>query len=279
MKKKVVAISVLAITLAFLSMSVVAAEEEKKVMPWEKFSLSLGGFITTVNSDVRIGSQTAGIGIDVNPEDALGLDSSVFVFRADASYRFTENRRHRFDLSYIDLRRSATRTIQRDIQFRDHTFTAGTTLDTLFDIQLIRGAYSYSLYQDDRIDLGLSFGAYVAPIKLRLSSSTSGNAEEQNVTAPLPVLGLRFDFAITPKLFLKQGLDVFYMQYGNFQGSLIDAKVNVEYNIWKHVGVGVGYDYFRIMIKADGDNYPGTNLVGQIQFNYGGLLLYGKYFF
>jgi hypothetical protein len=91
----------------------------------------------------------------VNGEDALGLDSSLTVFRADAVYRFTSNRRHRFDLSYVDLRRSATRTLQTDIQIKDQTFPVGTTVDSLFDIKIIRGAYSYSLFQDERIDLGL----------------------------------------------------------------------------------------------------------------------------
>ena len=223
--KKGMGIYVAVFALAFLSPSVVAAEEGEKAKPWERFNLNLGGFVTTFNSDIRIGSQSSGFGIDVNGEDALGLDSSLTVFRADAVYRFTDNRRHRFDLTYIDLRRSATRTLQSDIQIKDQTFSAGTTVDSLFDIKIIRGAYSYSLFQDERIDLGLSAGLYVMPIKIRVSSSHSGTAEEESITAPLPVLGLRFDFAITPKFFLKQNIDFFYLQYQNFQGSLLDAKI------------------------------------------------------
>jgi hypothetical protein len=275
--KKVIGIYVIVFTLAFLSPLVVAAEEGGK--PWERFSLNVGGFITNLNSDFRIGSQTLGTGVDVNVEDALGLDSSVFVFRADALWRFTSNRRHRFDLNYYDLRRSSSKTLQADIQIKDQTFPVGTTVDSLFDLKIIRGAYSYSLFQDNRFDLGLSVGAYVAPIKIRLSSSSSGAVEEESITAPLPVLGLRFDFAITPKLFLKQNIDVFYFQYENFQGGLFDAKVGLEYNIWKYVGVGIAYEYFRLQVKAESDNYPGIDMVGKIQFNYGGLLLYGKVYF
>jgi hypothetical protein len=68
----------------------------------------------------------------VNVEDALGLNSSIFVFRADALYRFTSNRRHRLDLNYIDLRRSSTKTLGSDIQIGDQIFTAGTTVDTVY---------------------------------------------------------------------------------------------------------------------------------------------------
>jgi hypothetical protein len=235
--------------------------------------------VTTLNSDFRIGSQSLGVGLDVSPEDALGLDSSLTVFRADALYRFTSNRRHRFDLGYIDLRRSATKTIQADIQIKDRIFPVGTTVDSLFDLKIIRAAYSYSFFQDERFDLGLSAGLYVAPIKIRVSSTSSGAAEEQSITAPLPVVGLRFDFAITPKFFLKESIDVFYFQYQNFSGGLFDAKVGLEYNIWKYVGVGVAYDYFRLQFKVDGNDYPGLDMVGKLQFNYGGILLYGKFYF
>jgi hypothetical protein len=277
--RKIMWICGIAFALAFLPPSVVAAEEGQKEKPWERFSLNLGGFVTTLNSDLRIGSKSSGVGIDVNGEDALGLDSSITVFRADAVYRFTSNRRHRFDLSYLDLRRGATKTLQADIQIKDQTFSAGTTVDSLFDLKIIRGAYSYSLFQDERLDLGLSAGVYVAPIKIRLSSSRTGAAEEESITAPLPVLGLRFDFAITPKFFLKQNIDFFYLQYQNFQGSLVDAKIALEYNVWKHLGFGIAYDYLRIQVKAEGQNYPGIDMVGKLQFGLGGLLLYGKFYF
>jgi hypothetical protein len=275
--KKGMGIYVILFSLAFLFPSVVAAEEGEKAKPWERFSLNVGGFIATVNSDIRLGAESAAL--DISPEDFLGLDSSVFVFRADALWRFTSNRRHRFELSYYDLRRASTKTIDADIQINDKIFTAGTTVDTLFDIQVVRAGYSYSLIQDDRFDLAIGGGLYVMPIRIKLSSTSSGEASDEGITAPLPVAGLRFDFAITPKLFLKESLDVFYFQYQNFQGGLFDIKLGLEYNIWKHFGVGVAYDYFRLWFKAEGQDYPNINMVGKIQFNYGGILLYGKLFF
>ena len=230
-----------------------------------------------MNSDFQLSSKS--VGLEVSPEDALGLDSSVSAFRADALWRFTSNRRHRFDLSYIDLRRASTKTLEADIQIKDRVFSTGTTVDSLFDVQVIKAAYSYSLFQDERFDLGLSGGLYVMPIRIKLSSTSSGAAEDEGITAPLPVLGLRFDFAITPKFFLKESIDVFYFQYQNFSGGLFDAKVGLEYNIWKHFGVGVAYEYFRLQVKAEGQDYPYIDLAGKIQFNYGGILLYGKLFF
>lgn len=61
-----------------------------------------------------------------------------------------------------------------------------------FDFQIINGGFSYSLFQDDRFDLGLSAAAFIAPIKIRVSSSKTGAAGEESVAAPLPFVGLHF---------------------------------------------------------------------------------------
>lgn len=74
-------------------------------------------------------------------------------------------------------------------------------------------------------------------------------------------------------------LDFFYLEYGDFHGSLLAAKVALEYNLWKYVGVGLAYDVFRLQVKGEGKDYPGIDLVGKQDISYGGLLLYGKFYF
>ena len=68
--------------LAVVLLSVVnpAATGEGKTeppMPWETFGANVGVFLAGIDSNIRIGS-----GIDV--EEALDLDSTNTVFRADA---------------------------------------------------------------------------------------------------------------------------------------------------------------------------------------------------
>jgi len=64
--------------------------------PWEKFSLNAGYFISNTNTDLSIGS---GLGVTLDVEELLGLDTNNNVFRIDAFWRFTENRRHRLDFT------------------------------------------------------------------------------------------------------------------------------------------------------------------------------------
>lgn len=58
-----------------------AGEWEPNETPWEQFGVDIGVFLSAVDSHFRIGS---GIGLDVDVEDLLGLETTNSVFRADA---------------------------------------------------------------------------------------------------------------------------------------------------------------------------------------------------
>jgi len=96
----------------------------------------------------------------------------------------------------------------------------------------------------------------------------------EKFTAPLPVFGLSMDVALTPKWFIRSGAQVFYLQYDNFTGSILEFRTALEYNPWKHVGIGVGFDTFGLRLEADGEDWPGIDLKGNVEFNYAGVQLY-----
>ena len=98
--------------------------------------------------------------------------------------------------------------------------------------------------------------------------------------APLPVVGLRMDIALTPKWFIRTGGQVFYIEFDNFTGSLLKFRAAVEYNPWKHVGLGLGFDSLsaRLEVKDDTD-WPGVDFKGKVDFNYTGLQAYVRLFF
>lgn len=276
--KKIIWVYSITIVAVMFSQPVLADQDDSAKGPWERFSFNLGAFITLLNSDVRIGSEALGLGIDIDVEEALDLDTSTTVFRAGALYRFGRSRRHRLDLTYFDLRRRGTKVLERDIEFDDQKFTIGTTIDSFFNVRIFKGAYNYSFFQDDRFDVALSLGLYVTPIDIGISAAGIGT-EEEHITAPLPVFGLRADFALTPKLFLKQKLEFFYLEIDNFKGSILDGSIGLEYNAWKHVGFGIAADVLSLRIEAEGEDYPTIDFRGNIEFNYVGLHLYTKIYF
>ncbi len=225
------------------------------------------------------------MGLTVNVEDLLGLDTNENVFRIDASWRFTDNRRHKLDFKWFSFRRDGNTTIGQDIPIKDEndnpiTIPAGSQVVTKFDLDIYEAAYSYSFIQDDRMDLAFSIGLYFMPIDFELNATGLINVDETaRFTAPLPTLGLRMDFAIAPKWFLRSNFEIFYVEIKEFTGTIYESGVAIEYLPWKHVGFGLGFNTFDLDIKADGEDYPGIDFKGEIEFRYTGLLLYAKLYF
>ena len=278
MMKKIAFILFVLLTPILLSQPVHAESTGAEDLPWERFSLQVGGFISFLNSDVRIGSKELGVGLDIDVEEALGLETSLSVFRVDVLYRFGRSRRHRWDLAYFDFRRDASKVLESDIDFNGRTFPIGTTVESLFNLRIFRLSYSYSFFQDDRFDFSVSGGFYIIPIEVGIRADGVGD-EKMDIAAPLPTIGFRADLAITPKLFIIQGMEVFWLKFQNYQGSILSTHTAIEYRVWKHIGFGLGYDAFRLTIEAEGEDYPTIDFVGSIKTDYAGLLLYAKFFY
>ena len=247
--------------------------------PWEKFSLSGGYFIANSDTDLSLGS---GLGVTVSVEDLLGLDTANNVFRIDGSWRFTDNRRHKFDFTWFSFRRDGSKTVGQDFTIEDEDgnpteILAGTLVESKFNLDIYRGRYSYSFFQDDRMDLAFSIGVYVMPIEIGLNATGLINVDETaRFTAPLPSFGLRMDFAITPEWFVRSNFEIFYVEIEDFTGTLYESNVAIEYIPWKHLGFGLALNVFDLGIEADGEDYPGIDFKGELNFRYTGLLLYVK---
>jgi hypothetical protein len=281
MQKRLLCSLILVVSLIFCSLTFAGEQTQKSAdVPWETFSLNLGGFISTVDSGIGLGINS--IGVDVDLEEALGLDTSITAFRVDTFWRFTDNKRHRFDFSWFDLNRDATKVLQRVIEIGDQVFPVGATIDSSLDMSIFKATYSYSFFQDDRFDLAASAGLFVIPIDYSIRSTTNvyNGFEQDSITAPLPVIGLRGDFAITPKLFFKTNLDFFYVEFDNYVGSIVDVRMALEYNFFKNIGFGLGFEHVQVDVEAEGDSdVPGVNFNGNILFDYSGVLLYTKIYF
>jgi hypothetical protein len=272
-----------AVTWAILGPKAALAESTPPPFePWEKFSLSLGAFLSKTNTNVRVGS---GVGVDVDMEKALGQKDQNTVFRAESLWRFSHNRKHRIDASWFAMRRSASKTTTQDFNIKDRednlvTIPAGTQIDSHFNLDIIETLYSYSFLQDDRVDLAVAGGFFMMPIDFGLQATGFPNVERKfKFTAPLPVLGLRMDVALTPKWYIRSSSQFFDVEYEDISGHLMQIRMAVECRPVKHLGIGVGVDNMRMELEASKDNPANIDLSGNIKFQYTGLQLYGKFLF
>jgi len=258
-----------AATALFVVAPPVSAQVESGPGGHERASVSFAAFVTDRETHVRLDSAQHG-GTDINLEDDLGFDPNLTVARIDGHYWFNE--RHRFDGTYFDLNRSAEHRIDRTIDFGDKTYAINTAISAQQEFNIFKLDYTYAFLAPERGFLGITGGLYVSKSKYTLNAGTVATTESEDLTAPLPVIGLRGDYSVTDKITLGGAWEWFGFESDNVDGHLTDFYVGADYRITKRFAAGLAYN--RVSTSLGARDSGGFE--GRLSWRYDGMLLYAK---
>jgi hypothetical protein len=263
--------------IAALSVLASGVHAQADLAPWEKGSLQIGGFVSTIHSELRLDS-AQGLGANVDLENGIGLDSAFSTYRIDGVYRFGSTRRHQIEVHYYVSDRDGSRTLEDSLEVGDVVFPAGTGVTSELDLWFLNLDYSYAFLQDDRVRIGGSLGLHTTGIDFQIATIDGTRTEQERLTAPLPVVGLRGEVILARPWRLKGSIDLFYLEYDRYEGSLVDTSLALEYLPFKNVGFGLGLNIVRYGVKAE-ETSDVIDFNGKVQLDFVGALVYVKLFF
>ena len=133
--------------------------------------------------------------------------------------RWRINQRWRIDAEFFQLNRTGERVIDRQIQWGDQTFAVNTSVASKFNFYDLRISGGYSFFRTPDKELGIGLGLHMAWYDVSLNGPST-NGDGQDVLAPLPVLSLYGQFALTDPWAVGARLDRFSLSYGKFSGSI-----------------------------------------------------------
>jgi hypothetical protein len=235
-------------------------------------TLKGGYFFSNSNTEVRIDGPI-GPGAAINLEEVLGLDENVDTYDVGVEWRFFD--RHRFNVSYFDLSRDGSKFVSATLDLGRPTdpTTYSTVLNTEFDWKVFSATYTWSFLQTNTYEVGFTIGANITKLKLGIETFQGKVEAAENATVPLPVLGLTAAYAFTPKLILKGNGGWFGIKIGDVDGSQWVASIDLEYNMWKYVGFGLGYRFYRIDVGVTDEDFK-----GDIRYDYNGFQAFLKFY-
>lgn len=231
----------------------------------DTFFLGLGAFAASSNTEARLDSPS-GVGTSIDMEDLMGLDSNDVVFQGLARWRFTQ--RWRLELEHFELNRSNSKAITGQIEWGDQTFPVNTVVDTEFNIAVTRLSVGYSFFQRQDKELGIALGFHVTDLQAGMSAG-GGNADEGEVLAPLPVISMYGQFALTDVWALSSRIDAFRLEYDPYEGHVFSLGIDMLCQPWRHFGFGFGWRSLEIEASVDDGDWRGeisTNYQGPIVF-------------
>ncbi|HSG11330.1 MAG TPA: hypothetical protein VLB10_06245 [Gammaproteobacteria bacterium] len=233
----------------------------------DRFKVSLGYFLPALNTDLRADSSTLGPGTNFDLEADLGVEDDQDLARIDGYVRLGE--RHRIGLGYFTLDRGGSRVLTRDIQFGDVTFTTGTGVSASIETDITIANYMYSFFQRPNQELALALGVHYLDAETRLATTGGAVTETASAAGPLPLIGLDYVYAPTPRVHLGLLGQWFSADVDTYDGSIINARATAEYFVHKNIALGIGYNYFRVNVDTDDSDFKGS-----LDWDYNGLQVF-----
>jgi len=214
----------------------------------DRLRVSLGGFYADINTSARYNTNTGGAGIDVNFQDALGLSSRKLVGEAGMYWRFGE--RWHLGVDYFSINRSGSRILSQDVTWGGQTFPVGTNVNSQSKISDLRTGVGYSFFRRSDKEVGIGVGVHWTGLKSSVDASGVG-AEAASVTAPLPVVFMYSNVALTDTWAMSTRLDWLSLNYGNYSGSIRAVAFDFIYQPYTHVAFGVGWHAMLLNLGVD----------------------------
>jgi hypothetical protein len=242
--------------------------------PWKRLTLKGGYFFANTDNTIRLDPTGGGSGTEIDLEDVLGLDENVDSFDVGVKWRFFD--RHSISVGYFDLTRDASTAIGGTIIIGDAPpIVFGDVINTEFKWNTVSAFYTWSFLQTNKYEVGLNIGAHVTTFKFSVASTNLPmlKADSKSVTAPLPVLGLMGAYAFTPKLVLRADAGWFGIKVGEVEGSQWAVNLDLEYNMWKYMGFGIGYKFYTLDVDITEDDFKAS-----INTTYNGFTLFLKFY-
>ena len=164
------------------------------------------------------------------------------------------------------MSRDNSKTWNRDIEWGGDIYPVGVKVDAEFSFTVIEVAYEYAFLKRDKYELDGSIGLHYTDMSasLKAKAEVSGGQLEgdisnsASVAAPLPVIGLRGIWDLSHNFWLDATAQYFALSIDDIDGSLQDYRVLVTWQPKKWLGIGIGYNRFKLDVDVNKDDFNGV---------------------
>ncbi|WP_293634717.1 DUF481 domain-containing protein [Shewanella sp. CG12_big_fil_rev_8_21_14_0_65_47_15] len=230
------------------------------------FTIELGGFYSQSDSNMQVTNPSTGNNFTLDYESDLQLAENEFLPFVELNYHFNE--RHNIYIDWKQLHRSAetlalAKPFQIEINDTIYDIKAGGKLNSTLNIDILRLGYGYDIFQGSNYDVGVSLGLHTMFIKMgfegvigvcaasELLNNVCGSQAiprmvDENITAPLPDIGLYANYEFTPGWELVSHAQYFSVKLDDVEGELVDVKLGIDAQITSNWSMSVAYNYYKV---------------------------------
>ena len=256
------------------------AEEQADVHPYltQKYFLDTGVYFPDRTMRITVDGPAAGPSDIIDVHSEFGLDRSDETFSLNFGWRFGE--KWQLGAQYFESSGAKQAVLNEDTDWGDFTFGQGSSVVAGTEFRLIRLFFARRFESREHHEFGLGVGIHWLELGAFIEGdvilSGGGNAfrrESASVSAPLPNIGAWYTYSISPKWALKARVDWLNADVGDYDGSLINSALGINYQMFDHAGVGLSYNFFDLDVGINSSGWRGN-----AQTIYEGLYVYVSFY-
>jgi hypothetical protein len=204
------------------------------------FTVSAGVlFGSNVDTKLRLDSRHRDLGTTIDLEDLLGLKGSAESFSGQVTWRL--HRRHRVSFAMYALKR---RSLTRDIDIGDTTWTVGAQVGSSFNTSYATFSYRWSPILTSRISAGISLQIPVLYFTTTLTATTPNlqltTKRKSDATVPIPLPGLHATVRLARPLYLDAQAQYLKVSVFDIDADIVTFIGTVNYYPFRSLGVAMG---------------------------------------
>jgi hypothetical protein len=257
-------LAVLAAGLGGLTAAPVAAQPALRADAAQRIWVEVSGYYPSMRSRARADLPGIGVGTDIDFERDLGLADAKTLPAVQAGVRLGGG--WWLEAEYMNLRRSASRRLDRDIVWEDTRYPASVTLSSRFDSDVVRLSVGRSWLASPGLELAAVFGVHATRFEVRLAGElTLGGAsagrrvvEREQLWVPLPTIGLGARLALAPAVDLRARVDWFSLSTGDVSGRLLAASTGLQWSVSPSFGVHAGWRFVDYEVSMARSRWTGA---------------------
>lgn len=223
---------------------------------------NIGVYFAKRHFEASANGSIAGITRSFDFESSAGLDDRPDVFMAEFGWQFTP--KWGVALQYFGSDRSATRTLNESIEWRDLVFDIGVRVDSATSLDVTRLFFARKFRDSGPHSLRLGAGIHWLNIKASLAGEAtlvdlSREFRRSVVKAqfPMPNIGAWYRYSPSRRWMFNVRADWLSASVDKYDGGILNASVGVNFNPWQHVGLGLSYQYFSLDGAVKEENWRG----------------------
>jgi hypothetical protein len=237
-------------TLTLALVAVLAHADDYLSPTEERVRLSLGVEHLSTTTDLRLDSSAGVPGTPIDAENILGLPSSDFEVKFQATVRVGEVNRLRFD--YFTLDRTGQNTLPATVVFRNVVLQTGDPVQSSLSLRTLGITYEYSFIHTEKFELAVAGSLNDTDIsaQARVSTQFRHVTQTEDEAGPIPTLGLDSTYVISKRFYIDARAQYFKLAVDHIDGSLGIYELDALYRLRPNVSFALGYTAVKAIVDS-----------------------------